>query len=253
MLTHERFWALLGFVLILFPRSVWAQPDWKPYQGGLDGILAEAKSQALPAVIYVYTDWCEPCKQMETETLKDPRLKEWLGERSLFYGIDAEMKMRGSKDDLVKELNVDLFPTMFIFGADGELAFRMTGYWPAEALLDELAQLPDTQSESMGSQLPERSGTPTPSPEEPPAPDAPKEGYAIQMGAYESEKRASKESLRIGVKYDVPVFIQSYDQKGQEVFKVFIGPFPQKGQADSVKEHLKGDDRKGPWVTKVPE
>jgi thioredoxin-related protein len=87
--------------------------------------VAELSSNKKPYYIEFYTQWCGYCKQMMKETFSDS--KTIIISHKLFNAsqIDAESK---NGKELAKKYQVEGFPTVLFFSADGKVLGRNEGY-----------------------------------------------------------------------------------------------------------------------------
>jgi thiol-disulfide isomerase/thioredoxin len=95
---------------------------------------AQARDQAahsgLPILIEVGATWCLPCKKMDATTFRDPRIVRLVNTRYVPVKLDGD-----HDQDLVKNLRVDMFPTVILAHADGSIIRRLSGFQTAEQLL----------------------------------------------------------------------------------------------------------------------
>jgi len=96
--------------------------------------LDAAKGLKKPVVLILYADWCPWCKQLLTETLKDPRV-------TMFRNDFVWIKANSDQDKSLKALyGQDNFPFIIFMDADGKIVKNLSGFKYAYEMRDELKQ-----------------------------------------------------------------------------------------------------------------
>ena len=93
---------------------------------------AEVTNSAVPVMIDFYADWCGPCKMLM------PLIEELAGEyegKVKIVKIDVD-----ASQDLAQKYSVMSIPTL-AFIKDGEIADRVTGAIPKDAIAEKLDAL----------------------------------------------------------------------------------------------------------------
>jgi thioredoxin-related protein len=98
-------------------------------EGDWANMLATAKQNKKPFWVDVYTTWCSPCKKMAKETFTDEEVVKFVKDNFLAYKIDAE---KGEGETIAEKYNVEAYPTILIFSAEGKLLGREVGYMDSE-------------------------------------------------------------------------------------------------------------------------
>jgi len=101
----------------------------KFFDGSWKELLAAATKQKKPFWVDVYTTWCGPCKIMSKTTFTDDGVGKASNKGFIAYKLDAE---KGEGIKLASEYNVDAYPTVLFFSADGKLLGREVGLQDAE-------------------------------------------------------------------------------------------------------------------------
>jgi len=108
----------------------------------LEARIKQANANHQPVMLDFYADWCISCKEMETYTLADPRVKQALKGYALLQ-IDVT---NNSDDDkaLLKKFNLIGPPAILFFGLDHQekTAYRVIGYQDAETFIKSLQRTP---------------------------------------------------------------------------------------------------------------
>ncbi len=131
--------AVALFVLVLAfgpPPAVAADPkiDWRT-----DYYTARKESQetGLPILVQIGNEDCFYCKKMEATTLKDRGVAAMIGNF-------IPLKLDGAKEaNLVQKLNVQLYPTTVLAGADGTIHAFVQGYVEVDAFKEQLKRTTD--------------------------------------------------------------------------------------------------------------
>lgn len=76
--------------------------------------------------------WCGPCKRLESTTLADPRVREWLDARCVSVHVDIDEQAA-----LASEFSVASVPTMVFVKPDRSVLGTITGYRDADHFLAE--------------------------------------------------------------------------------------------------------------------
>ncbi|WP_431295485.1 thioredoxin family protein [Pedobacter sp. P26] len=93
------------------------------------------------------TSWCVPCRRMEAEIFTQDSVAEYLNKNfiSSSYRCDTSandvIEIRDRYPDalnIIKELNIQGYPTYAILSPDGVLVHKVIGYMRADVFIDEL-------------------------------------------------------------------------------------------------------------------
>ncbi len=108
----------------------------------LEARIKQANANHQPVMLDFYADWCISCKEMETYTLADPRVKQALKGYVLLQ-VDVT---NNSDDDkaLLTKFNLIGPPAILFFGLDHQekTASRVIGYQDAETFIKSLQRTP---------------------------------------------------------------------------------------------------------------
>ena len=137
----SKFLIFLGFVLLAlavlpFLRTRPPALDWHRDRSGA---FAEAQSSHRPVLTFLYTDWCTYCRQMESETFRDPGVIQQLGHRFVWLRLNPETNPEGAA--LVEQFGVNGYPTLLIQDAGGDEIDRISGYVPAAQFPERIKAL----------------------------------------------------------------------------------------------------------------
>ena len=98
-------------------------------------VLAEAKNKKKVLFVDVYATWCGPCKWMDENTFKDPRIMEKFNKSFVNYKVDGD-SFEGVNVGIT--YRIDSYPTYLFIGPDGRIIHRIEGAMPAENLIQEV-------------------------------------------------------------------------------------------------------------------
>jgi thiol:disulfide interchange protein DsbD len=102
----------------------------------LDALL---KTQARPAMLDFYADWCVSCKEMERFTFSDKRVQARLAQLQL---LRADVTANNSDDQtLLKRFGLFGPPGIIFFDRTGKEILRVVGYEPADTFLRRLDRI----------------------------------------------------------------------------------------------------------------
>lgn len=84
-------------------------------------------------IIFVdfYATWCGPCKHLEKKVFTNAEVGSYFNEQFISMRIDAESE----ELELVKQMNIQAYPTLIFFNARGEVLYRAEGAPDADQLL----------------------------------------------------------------------------------------------------------------------
>lgn len=220
------------------------------YQGSYAEMMAKAKASGKPVFIDFYTVWCGPCKNMERYTFTSPTLANYLKDNYFAFKTDAESLM-GDGIELAQKYDIRFFPSMIILTPQGEVIKRMTGFQSADALL---ATLKEYQHAKSASHQPEKnkevaSNSPAPSP----LPTYPtgeglfklsvskeeEAGFGVQVGVFGDYVNVVKAAQRLEAAFHKNILLNISRNGDKIVFKVILGPFSTKEQAEIYQKDLK--------------
>ncbi len=107
----------------------------------LENRIKQAAANNQPVMLDFYADWCISCKEMETYTFADPRVKQAL---SGFVLLQADVTSNSDDDKaLLAKFKLIGPPAIVFFGSDNQekTANRVIGYQDAETFIKSLQRL----------------------------------------------------------------------------------------------------------------
>ena len=136
MLRVNQFYDQSLFAMLLVAASgvaSAAEPVGKNWYCDWNSARRESQVQGRPMLLFVTMDHCYYCTKMCQETFGDSRVMQDIERDFLLTRIQSE-----SNPDLVRKLNVRLFPTTVIVGPDETVIDSMSGYVGPEQLRSRL-------------------------------------------------------------------------------------------------------------------
>jgi hypothetical protein len=103
--------------------------EWLPWG---DEAFARAEARAVPILLFLEASWCRWCKQLERETLSDPRVIELVGRRFVPVRVDKDRR-----PDIDARYSKGGWPTLAYLDQGGE-SLAVDSYLEAPALLRRL-------------------------------------------------------------------------------------------------------------------
>jgi len=98
--------------------------------GSWQQVLAQARAEHKLIFMDAYTTWCGPCKMMAAKTFTDSAVAAYYNAQFVNVKMDMEA---GEGPMLAQRYEVQYFPSLLFFNADGTVAHKAVGYHqPAE-------------------------------------------------------------------------------------------------------------------------
>ncbi|MCS6789937.1 MAG: thioredoxin fold domain-containing protein [Bacteroidia bacterium] len=124
-----------GWILLSVGWLLGQQAGIKFFQGNWQSLLEEARKTGRPFFTDFYTDWCGPCRLLESRTFSNPEVAEYVEKHFLAYRLDAE---RGEGRELASKLKVRAYPTIIFFNSQGVEIGKWVGFIDAPRFLSLL-------------------------------------------------------------------------------------------------------------------
>jgi thiol:disulfide interchange protein len=112
---------LLALVLSL-PSGLLAQVSFEHSSFGKS--LQKAGQDGKVLFVYLYTDWCAPCKQLDTIVFSDPRIRDLLNGRFVCLKLNAE---KGEGIKVNADYHVGGYPTFLFLDSTGKKLGQILG------------------------------------------------------------------------------------------------------------------------------
>ncbi len=88
-----------------------------------DESLAAAKREHKVVMIDFFTTWCVPCKRLDEVTWADPKVRNWISEKTVAIRIDAERE-----SELASRFLIHSYPTIVFVSEDGKRIDTLVGF-----------------------------------------------------------------------------------------------------------------------------
>jgi protein disulfide-isomerase len=104
------------------------------WQKDMKAAWAETKTSQRPLLVFIVSEGCVYCEQMEAQTFRDERIMRTLHESFVANRLEAE-----TNQQFVQKLGIRLYPAMVIIAPDAHVIDQISGFLPAQQLQERLA------------------------------------------------------------------------------------------------------------------
>jgi thiol:disulfide interchange protein len=109
------------------------------WQRDLRRAMKEAKTSDKMVLIDVYTDWCGPCKMLDTNTYSSPEVVMFLKKSFICVKVNAEDPTLGNWVSV--KYDIDGYPSIVVLGSNGKVKGKFVGYCGPQKFISEVNQL----------------------------------------------------------------------------------------------------------------
>jgi len=113
---------LSAFLLVCAISHVQAQVNFE--KQGYSEAFDKATQQNKILFVYFYTDWCAPCKQIDTLVFSDPAIRAAINDNYVSLKLNAE---KGEGIKLAKRYQVGGYPTFLFLDKNARAMGRIVG------------------------------------------------------------------------------------------------------------------------------
>ena len=108
--------------------QVESPPVW--FDGTFQEALTDAAQRDTVVMVEFYTDWCNWCRRLQSDTFTDQAVR---GELEKLVALKLNAESNGA--ELATRFGIDSYPTIVFFDADGTEMERILGYLPPDKFL----------------------------------------------------------------------------------------------------------------------
>ena len=91
---------------------------------GFAEVLRKAKREQKTVFVYLYTDWCAPCKQIDTTVFTYPKIRKLLDSQYVCLKLNAE---KGEGIQINKKYGTEAYPLFVFIDSDGKKLGQIIG------------------------------------------------------------------------------------------------------------------------------
>lgn len=243
---------MMTFLLSMFvATTISATHDFNNFDyfnGEFESAKVKAGEQGKLFFVDFYANWCTPCKWMEETTFNDIEVKKILKENYISAKVDID-NLDGYT--IKEKYQVRILPTMLIFNSKGEMVARVEETLSPRKLAKLLAYhnteenkikiRHSVNSSPKHSNTVAKSFTPQKNKIESPTTKPANQKYRIQLGVFKEFENTYDMVNQLKSKFIEEVIVLNDASKDGNVYKVMMGAFATKEEADGYKKILKRD------------
>ena len=128
---------LLALLAVLAPLAAAGEASLDWYANGYNKALREAKANDAPLLIAFAPDWSDYSNKLIAETFASADVAEALSDTICLKYTTED----GNMTSLVKRYNIEQFPAIVVAMPNGDINELITGFIPAEPLLEQLYRI----------------------------------------------------------------------------------------------------------------
>ena len=210
------------------------------------GELTEAKQKAIREnklfFVDFYANWCMPCKWMDQTTFNDPAVAAIMNQDFVAVKVNIEA-FDGM--ELSQKYQIKVLPTILIFNADGIMIERIEETLAPSKMIAML----NTHRTNKGATIVTHKANASPvrakstnshqPAEEIERPAQVKQSYRLQMGVFSQYEYAAAHVTKLQDQFLEPIVVVNEVVDRRVIFKIMMGHFQTKNEADSYKRILK--------------
>ena len=211
------------------------------FQGSFEKVTQQAAKEGKLYFVHFTADWCMPCQWMDKNTFQDPLLAAYIKVKYLALKINID---EAEGQALKGRFGITALPSTLVFNVQGEVVDRYEASLAADHLLHVLKShdIPENRLKKLAPP-PDVAVLDSPKPKfnvpEPglARPAAVTQGsdrqepFGIQAGLYYDYHQAVKELIRLERRINLPVHLFTSRMEGPTLYKIIIGPFPNRNGA----------------------
>jgi len=106
------------------------------FDGSFQSALGDAGKRDTVVMAEFYTDWCNWCRRLDTDTFSNPEVRSELAKL-----VPLKLNAEEGGAELASRYGVDSYPTMIFFDSRGNEMERILGYLPPEKFLRRVQRI----------------------------------------------------------------------------------------------------------------
>lgn len=219
--------------------------EWgAPFRGEtLTDARRAAEEEHKLVFVSFYAEWCAPCNWMEKTTFRQEEVIQVLD--SQFVSVRIDIDAPGNKE-LCDLYSVKYLPTLFVLNTQGEILARVEETISPRKLLDLLSTF-DHEAEWQAVQKDVNSSPPAfisknvalDQSDQQQISDEQSPLFRLQVGVFSQYDGAAEFVGQLRQKMDAPVIVMGELKEEQMLYRVFVGQFLERGEAEIFRDQLR--------------
>lgn len=232
------------FATILCNQLAANRPSETFFQGSLEEAKAIAEKTGKHILVDFYAQWCAPCKWMEETSFADQQVKNILEDKYISVKINID-EFEGY--NLKQQYEIRYLPTILIFNKKGKIIERveetMSPLKLRSLLTENSLGLKVHESKKINASPKRRKLVKTTRPAISTIKNKTinKSSYRVQLGVYTDFKKAFRQVNELKKIFLEPIIVLNGIKKQKTIYKIMIGEFKTKSEADSFAKILEID------------
>lgn len=232
------------FAMMLSMQLFANRPNETFFQGTLEEAKVMAQKTGKHILVDFYAQWCAPCKWMEETSFSDQQVKNILEDKYISVKINID-EFAGY--DLKQQYEVRYLPTILIFNKKGKIIERVEETMSPVKLRNLLSensaglQVQKTKKVNISPKRKAIVKSPATKSNRTKTTTINKSSYRVQLGVYTDFKKAFKKVNKLKKEFLEPIIVLNGIREQKTVYKIMIGEFKTKSEANSFAKILETD------------
>ncbi len=267
MTLHSHLLKTALFLIACLSTTFQAKADINFSNGNLEKVKKDAAAEGKLYFVDFTAAWCAPCRIMDEYTFTDPSLGYYVRKNYLAAKVDIDnFDGVGYK----QQYNITSLPSVLVFNSSGRLVGRYEESLSASKMLEilkkhdipsnrkKVASAPKAKPKpapnySRPSSKPKINTKPKTKPVSTAKPAAPKGnglfrfdvssqpsvGFSVQIGVYADYENVLREVAKFKRLFNEPILVHIDKLTNKTVYRVMVGDFGSKGQAERFTSKVK--------------
>ncbi len=219
------------------------------FAGSFEHAKAKAGSEGKLFFVEFYADWCTPCKWMDKTTFQNETVATQLNSNYVPLKLDIE-SMEGQ--DLKKQYEVNILPTILIFNSQGRMIERIEKTLSSESMISMLSFHNNPENRIVVNHSINRSPfkigeSETRDPQlehlyqQYNLAENFRSNYKLLVGNYFDYTEAHFKVKELQESFDAPVIVMNQYIENTTQYKILLGEFKTVAEAEEFRNKLKED------------